>query len=181
MAVYYSVPNYTACNWDIRPLNRSPFNHNSPPLCGYPVVPNWHTIHALPAAIIQRSCLTRLHFSHGNFCQKKFLAYKSIRVIRGHKPQVNLLYNVTLHSTLSRGPSCILHWFADTDNGTGDQTHRIPHNANPDVASVIASCRPGLEGRGGQITKYVKINAYARLENIRVFFAILYIALLFIR
>jgi hypothetical protein len=109
-------------------------------------------------------------FSHGNSCQKKFLAYKSIRVIRGHEPQVNLLYNVVPHSALSSGPSRVLHRFADTDNGTGDQTYRIPHNASPDVASVIASCRPGLERRGGQVITIVwsfhskNRNAYSGLQ-----------------
>lgn len=134
------------------PLNCSPFNHYSPPRYMYSVVHNWHTRHAAPAAIIQHGCLTRLFFSHGNFCQKKFLAYKSIRVITGHKPQANLLYNVTLQSTLSAGPSGILHRSADTHNGTGDQNHRIPHNASPDVPSVIASCRRSHEARGDRHT-----------------------------
>jgi len=94
-------------------------------------------------------------FFSWQLCQKKFLAYKSIRVITGHKLQANLLYNVTLHSTLSGGPSCFLHRFADMDNGTRDQNHRIPHNGNPDVATIIASCRRGHECRGDQSTMCV--------------------------
>jgi hypothetical protein len=97
------------------------------------------------------------------FLSKEILAYKSIRVITGRKPQVSLLYNVALHSTLSGGPSCILHRFADMDNGTGDQNHRIPHNSNPDVASVIASCRRGHECRGDQSTKRVKYRRKIRM------------------
>lgn len=138
------------------PLDHSPLHCNCSRLYIQSVVHSWPTWQALPAAIIQHSCLTSLFFSHGNFCQKKFLAYKSIRVITGHKPQANLLYNVALHSTLSGGPSCILHRFADMDNGTGDQNHRIPHNGNPDVATVIASCRRDHECRGDQSTTCVK-------------------------
>ena len=42
------------------------------------------------------------------------------------------------------------------DNGTGDQNHRTHHNGNPDVATVIASCRRGHESRGDQSAKFMK-------------------------
>ena len=84
------------------------------------------------------------------------MAYKSIRVITGQKRQANLLYNVALHSTLSGSPSCILHRFSDVDNGIADQNHRIPDNGNPDVATVITSCRRGHEIRGDQSNTCLK-------------------------